>query len=62
MKVWVVTYPDSSGAPIVTVWANCEAATKHYEFLTKSQGGRVTIDEVPVYHVLEVTKNGKETD
>lgn len=59
-KVWVVTYTDLSGAPIVTVWDNRESAVKHYEFLKKRRYCWTTFDVAPVYHVFEVTKDGEE--
>lgn len=53
MKVWVVTYPDLSGSPIVTVWDNRKSAVKHYNFLKRSQSGWITLAEVPILHSFE---------
>lgn len=61
-KVWVVTYTDLSGAPIVTVWDNRESAAKHYDFLKKRRSGCITLDEAPIHHIFEVVNDGKETD
>ena len=58
--VWVVTYPDSSGAPVITVWGDYVSAAEHWEYLKKGVGGLVTLDEAPIYHVFEVIKDGKE--